>query len=220
MEDQFSEDDNINILFSGHFFRNIALIFVFLFLTPITLGTSVFSLVTLSSETQDETKAEVLGVRNDFSKDTPSGVSLYASLPQSVPQISFEAQELDARVEIVSQYLNRYNSPLGPYAKHLVDMADKYDIDFRLVAAIAQKESNLCKIIPPDSYNCWGWGIHSRGTLHFSSFEEGIEIVSRGLKEDYLDRGYRTVEEIMSKYTPLSNGSWAEGVTQFMEEMQ
>jgi len=83
-----------------------------------------------------------------------------------------------------------------------------------------RKESNLCKIIPPETYNCWGWGIHSKGTLGFSSFEEGIETVSQGLKKTTSTKDFRTIEEIMSKYTPLSNGSWAEGVNQFMQEME
>jgi hypothetical protein len=109
---------------------------------------------------------------------------------------------------------------LEPYAPSIVDTADKYGLDFRLTTAIAQQESNLCKKIPPESNNCWGWGIHSQGTLGFSSFQEGIENVSKGLREEYLDKGFRTTEEIMSKYTPLSPGSWAEGVNKFMAEMQ
>jgi len=99
-------------------------------------------------------------------------------------------------------------------------MADKYGLDFRLTTAIAQQESNLCKKTPAETYNCWGWGIHSKGTLGFEDYPHGIETVSRGLRKEYLDKGYLTVEDIMSKYTPLSNGSWAMGVSTFMAEMQ
>jgi hypothetical protein len=56
--------------------------------------------------------------------------------------------------------------------------------------------------------------------LGFSSFSEGIEEVSRGIRKEYLDKGFATIEEIMGKYTPLSNGSWAEGVNKFMAEME
>ncbi len=97
--------------------------------------------------------------------------------------------------------------------------SDKNGIDWRLLVAIAQQESNLCKTIPENSFNCWGWGIHSKGTLKFSSYEEAIKTIARGLKRNYIDRGYTTAEEIMQKYTPLSNGSWAQGVSQFMEEI-
>ncbi len=100
------------------------------------------------------------------------------------------------------------------------DMADKYSLDFRLITAIAQQESNLCRIIPPGSHNCWGWGIHSESNLGFSSYEEGIETVSQGLKENYIDEGLTTPDQIMTKYTPSSNGSWAHGVNTFMSVMQ
>ena len=146
-------------------------------------------------------------------------MKVYASLPSFVPTVSGYATVGDARAEIVRQYLRFYDSPLEPYAPHIVDTADRYGLDYRLTTAIAQQESNLCKKIPPESNNCWGWGIHSRGTLGFSSFGEGIDTVSKGIREEYLDKGFKSIEEIMGKYTPLSNGSWAEGVNKFMDEM-
>jgi len=103
----------------------------------------------------------------------------------------------------------------------LVETADLYGIDWKLLTAIAMKESGLCKIIPEESYNCWGWGIHSAGTLRFDSFEEGIDTVSRGIRENYVDIGLVTIEEIMSKWIPHSpNGAWAEGVRLYMAEMK
>jgi len=107
-----------------------------------------------------------------------------------------------------------------PYAQELVDASDIHGLDYRLLTAIAQQESNLCKIIPPGSHNCWGWGIHSEGTLMFDTFDEAIFTVAQGLKEEYLDKGYTTPEEIMEKYTPLSQGSWAYGVNKFMSELE
>jgi hypothetical protein len=137
-----------------------------------------------------------------------------------MPTVNGYATVGDARIEIVKQYLNSYESPLEPYADQIVESSDRWGLDYRLTTAIAQKESNLCKRIPPESNNCWGWGIHSQGTLGFSSFSEGIEEVSRGIRKEYLDKGFATIEEIMGKYTPLSNGSWAEGVNKFMAEME
>jgi hypothetical protein len=206
----FTREENIS------FWKNMFLIVVFFTITPVTLGVSLFSLLSLKS--------------NEISRQTPfesnlissprSGIQVYASLPIKQPSVSAEVGAEDARSEIVRQYLDYYNSPLVPHAKTIVATADKYSLDFRLITAIAQQESNLCKIIPPGSYNCWGWGIHSKGTLGFSSFDEGIEEVSRGLREEYLNKGYTTTEEIMSKYTPLSNGSWANGVNTFLSQMQ
>ena len=114
----------------------------------------------------------------------------------------------------------KYNSPLEPHSEFIIKTADKYNLDYRLLVAIAMKESGLCKVIPEGTHNCWGWGIHSKGTLGFDSYQEGIEIVSRGLKENYLDIGLMSVEEIMSKYIPHSpGGAWAYGVSVYMKEI-
>jgi hypothetical protein len=204
----FTKDENIG------FWKNLILGVIFFTITPLTLGISLFSLYSLKmNPPQISTQENLL--------TTPiSGVRVYASLPTQIPVVSGEVEAADARSEIVKQYLEYYNSPLVPFASFIVQTSDKYSLDFRLITAIAQQESNLCKIIPPGSYNCWGWGIHSEGSLGFPSFEVGIETVSQGLREEYLNKGYSTVEEIMSKYTPLSNGSWARGVSTFMNDMQ
>lgn len=129
----------------------------------------------------------------------------------------------DARALIVAQFLERYNSPLQPYdhfGEVFVELADQHEFDFRLLPAIAMQESNLCKRIPPGSYNCLGFGIHERGTLTFESFEANFSRAARELKQNYIDIGLTTPEEIMTKYTPGSNGSWADSVNQWMAEMR
>ena len=195
---------------SFSFWKNLFFIIVFFTITPITLGISLFSIFSLNKEEPIK-----LGTVT-----TNSGVRVYASLPKEFPTVLGVATASDARIELVRQYLERYNSPLVNYSSFIVEKADEYGIDFKLIPAIAQQESNLCKIIPPGTFNCWGWGIHSKGTLGFNSFENGIETVTAGLKKEYIDKGYVTPEEIMTKYTPLSNGSWAEGVNQFIEGME
>ncbi len=200
------------------FWKNLVLICIFFTITPIALLTSLFSLVSLTKNKDVQAKMSQATV--NLIVDPKPGVRVYASLPNSMPSITETINSADARPELVKQYLDYYGSPLVPYAKLIVDTADKYSLDFRLITAIAQQESNLCRIIPPGSHNCWGWGIHSESNLGFSSYQEGIETVSQGLKENYIDEGLTTPPEIMSKYTPASNGSWANGVSKFMSEMQ
>lgn len=198
------------------FWKNLILVAVFFIITPVTIGVSLFSLLSLKNNDIVEKKFNT----TNLIISPKSGVSVYASLPANIPTVSTSIQYADARPKIIESYLTRYNSPLTPYSNLIVETADKYSLDFRLITAIAQQESNLCKIIPPGSYNCWGWGITSVGTLGFDSFEDGIETVSKGLRVNYLNKGYSTVSEIMSKYTPQSNGSWAYGVESFMQEME
>lgn len=200
--------------------KNIILISLFFIVTPITLGATLFSLMSLTRTSEVEAEIvekqapTVLGISDS------SGAKVFASLPAVPPSISSSVVSADARPELIRQYLERYNSPLIGKEGVLVAASDKYELDYKLLTAIAQQESNLCKIIPPNTYNCWGWGIHSEGTLGFDSYDEAIFTVSKGIKEEYIDKGFRTTEEIMSKYTPLSNGSWAYGVNQFMSELE
>ncbi len=129
----------------------------------------------------------------------------------------------DGRAELVARFLKRYDSPLKPYdywGTVFVELADKYGIDFRLLPAIAMQESNLCKNIPEGTFNCLGFGIHERGTLAFTSFEANFDRAARELKKYYIDQGLTTPADIMRKYTPSSNGSWAESVNQWMAEMR
>lgn len=203
--------------------RNLLYLLTFFIVTPITLGTSLFALNVVRSINQEQTLASPLnsslGSLNAL--EAPRyGSQVYASLPDPVGKVAGAATAQDARVEIVRQYLAKYRSPLELHAQKIVDEAEKNGLDFRLLVAIAQQESNLCKKIPGSSYNCWGWGIHSKGTLRFESYDQAIETVSQGLKEEYIDKGYDTPEQIMAKYTPSSPGSWAAGINQFLSEME
>lgn len=200
---------------SNIFWRNITLVASFLILTPVVLVASIISLISINPG--------IVASKISAKNVTPAskiGVSVYASLPSSVPSISGKITVGDARPEIIKEYLAQYNSPLTPYSTEIVQIADKYGIDFRFIPAIAQQESNLCHIIPPGSFNCWGWGITSVSSLGFNSYDQAIETVTKGLKSDYIDQGLTTPSEIMTKYTPSSNGSWAKGVSEFMTEMQ
>lgn len=139
------------------------------------------------------------------------------------PGVKSIIETQDARAIIVTNFLKRYKSPLQPYEYYgqlFVNLADKYEFDFRLLPAIAMQESNLCKNIPPNSYNCLGFGIHERGTLTFKSFDANFERAARELKMYYIDEGLTTPQQIMKKYTPGSNGSWADSVNQWMTEMR
>lgn len=196
---------------SFDFWKNLFLIGVFLLITPLTLGISLFSLYSLEKSEQTQLTF----------KKTQGSVRIYASLPSEFPKVDGSYAVADARPQLIRNYFIRYNSPLVGLENYIVEKADQYGLDYRLIPAIAQQESNLCKIIPPNTYNCWGWGIHSEGTLGFRSYEEAIEAVMSGLKSEYIDKGYTTPDTIWKKYTPGSpNGAWAKGVNQFMSQME
>ncbi|PIP88389.1 hypothetical protein COW80_00550 [Candidatus Beckwithbacteria bacterium CG22_combo_CG10-13_8_21_14_all_01_47_9] len=161
-----------------------------------------------------------VSLRPQANRLVTEAVSSHAVNPQVLGALSYQVKTEDAVPEIIKAYLAKYNSPLLPHADYLVNAARSYRIDPRLLVAIAQQESNLCKKIPDDSFNCWGWGIHSRGTLGFASYEEAIDAVVKGLAKNYFGEGLTTPEAIMGIYTPLSDGSWARGVQQFIDQMK
>lgn len=144
----------------------------------------------------------------------------FAAIPSEESIINDQIITLDIRVENLRLFFNRHNSPLEPYAQFFVDISEKYELDFRLLPAIAMQESNLCKKAPKDSYNCWGFGIYGKKVTRFSNYEEAIETVARTLFNEYKSKGLITPEEIMSKYTPSNTGSWASSVNLFMNQLQ
>ncbi len=125
----------------------------------------------------------------------------------------------DARAANLKIFLRKYNSDLYDHADKIIEVSDRYEFDYRLLPAIAMQESNLCRVIPDDSYNCWGWGIYGTTVTRFDSYDDAIETVAKGIKKNYIDQGLVTASAIMKKYTPPSQGSWQHGVNLFMKEI-
>lgn len=160
-----------------------------------------------------------ISFRPTIIENTTNTITSHAILPQVLGSFTYKVKSNDAIPEIVKNYLEKYNSPLLPYSNYLVSTARDHGMDPRLLVAIAQQESNLCKKIPKGTHNCWGWGIHSQGTLGFENYKQAIDAVTKGISQNYLGKGLVTPAEIMAIYTPLSDGSWAKGVQQFLDEM-
>lgn len=148
---------------------------------------------------------------------------LYAALPQTAALVADEVEFVDARAKIIENFFKGYGSVLSNYSELFVKVADKYQLDPRLLPAIAMQESNGGKKVIKGSKNPFGYGIYGKLVIRFNSWEEAIERVGRALRQDYLDKGLKTPSQIMTKYTPPSlalGGIWAKGVTSFMEELR
>jgi len=146
----------------------------------------------------------------------------YAALPSASGTLKVNIVQQDGRIAVVKSFFKRYKSDLLPYADEVVASADKYGLDYRLIPAIAMQESNLCKKLPgnlKDSHNCWGFGVYGKKITKFDNYAQAIDTVTKTLAKNYKAQGLSTPEQIMSRYTPGSNGSWANGVNQFMAEL-
>lgn len=131
----------------------------------------------------------------------------------------------DPRVIAMQKFLLDYNSPLYQSSKMIVEEADKFGLDWRLVVAVSGVESAFCKTIPRGTYNGWGWrGINKTadGWSQFNSWDHGVSIVTSGLAIGY---GVRlTPFQIEPYYCPPCAASpahaWANGVTRYMRELK
>lgn len=144
----------------------------------------------------------------------------FSAAPWALGAVENEVILADGRSVNLRNFFRKYNSPLYDYSDSIVVSSDKYGFDYRLLPAIAMQESNLCKHIPEDSYNCWGYGIYGDNVVRFSSYQEGIEVVSKAIKNNYINKGYTTPESIMRKYTPNSSGSWADSINYFFRLLE
>lgn len=131
---------------------------------------------------------------------------------------------IDARVVALNKFLTDYHSPMAQYAQTFVTEADKYGLDWRLVASISGVESAFGNLIPAGTHNGWGWrGINknSAGWSTFATWNDGIKEITRGLAQGYGTD--LTPFDIEPTYCPpCAEGTahaWANGVTRFMKEL-
>ncbi len=127
--------------------------------------------------------------------------------------------ERTTRHKILTEFFNKYRSPLVAHVDTFLAVADKYDIDYRLLPAISCTESTCGKFLIEGSYNPFGWGIYGKNAIYFKSYDEAIETVAAGLHKSYISRGLDTPEEIEHIYTPPSKGSWGRATRFFMNQM-
>ena len=121
----------------------------------------------------------------------------------------------DKKVQNIKTYMSRRNSPLSEKADYIVIMANKFNIDYRLLPAISIIESSGgTKLYRP--YNAWGWG-GSKG-FTFENWEHSIYVVSNGLGR-YYARGAVTPEQIAPAYNPHTPNEWSAKVKMVMNQI-
>lgn len=150
------------------------------------------------------------GSANAYEKASASSAQFKNAVEQSVD---------DNRAQILEAYLEEYDSPLAPYAQDFIDSADRYNLDWRLVASISGLESGFGKQIPYNSYNGWGWGIYGDNVLRFNSWPEAIETISKGLRQNYLKDKTESDPYFIGP-TYASSPTWAVRVSYFMNKME
>lgn len=134
---------------------------------------------------------------------------------QSGEQI--EAKKIDQRAQILSAYLAKHNSPMQFHAQDFIDAANTYRLDWKMLPAIAGVESTFGKSIP-GGYNAYGWGVYGTQAIYFKSWRDGMFIVAKGLRENYLDKGLNDPYSMNRVYA--ASPFWGGKVTYFMNELE
>lgn len=130
----------------------------------------------------------------------------------------------DLKVKILAEYFAKYKSSLEPYAQDFIDASKKYEIDWKLVPAISGVESTFGKFIPGgtsqySSYNAWGWGAATPDTaIYFKSWREGIFTVTKGLRENYINKGLTNPYSMNRRYA--KSPAWGSKVDFFMKDLE
>ncbi len=119
---------------------------------------------------------------------------------------SIEDQTLEDQANAIDAYFRKYGMPLQGMGLKMAMEARDHDMDWRLIPAIAVRESTggkfACK---KATFNPFGWGSCKIG---FDSYEKAIEILAKNLagknpKTEHYYSG-KTTKEILQKYNPPS----------------
>ncbi|HLP86975.1 MAG TPA: hypothetical protein VK153_03855 [Candidatus Paceibacterota bacterium] len=112
------------------------------------------------------------------------------------------------KADAIDSYFHKYDAPLEGYGMKFVLEAEKNDIDWRLLPAIAMRESTggkqACKKVPNSVF---GYGSCK---ISFNSIDESIEIVARSLGGNNPKTAHhyddKTTIEILNKYNSVIPG--------------
>ncbi len=133
-----------------------------------------------------------------------------------------EAEILKAKADAIDAYFTERNMPLAGMGMKMAEEAEKNNLDWRLLPAIAIREStggkNDCKKV---SNNAFGWGSCKIG---FKSVENAIETVALNLggNNPKTARHYynKTLKQILRAYNPPSVvPRYAEQVISIMKDI-
>ena len=107
---------------------------------------------------------------------------MFAAVPQRGEVLGYSVTSADARVKKVAKFLNQYRSPMVDSAEAMVAAADKYNLPWNLLPAIACKESGCGRVIPHESFNAFGWAVYTGQNYgaNFESWEHSYEVVAKG----------------------------------------
>lgn len=146
----------------------------------------------------------------DTTRDTTQNVFIQKQNIETNGVLAFNqalaqrVQEQKAKADAIDAYFKERDMPLEGLGMKMVEEAEKNNLDWRLIPAIAVRESTGgkfdCKKV---ENNPFGWGSCK---ISFNSNEEAIETVARNLggNNPNTEKHYanKTLKEILRSYNP------------------
>lgn len=218
---------DLSRIVGSNIFRVIALIVVFL-LYYIFLSPKVEAFFTEQiAQSMRARASEPLNVLSPvfdiYSTSKEYDLSTYNPKSTTISKTRFFT--VDPRVIAMNKFLTDYHSPMANNAETFVREADKYGLDWRLIASISGVESAFGNLVPAGTNNGWGWrGVNGNaaGWSIFESWESAIIHITERMALGYGTN--LTPFEIEPRYCPPCGANpahaWANGVTRFMGQLQ
>lgn len=143
----------------------------------------------------------------------PKGIFAQVTEIISVPKV------VDTRAERINAYYGTWNLPLAGHGEFMVEMSDKYNLDWRLIPAIGMRETTGGKFACYN--NPFGWGSCK---IKFDNFEEAIETLARNLAgENPRTASYykdKTSEEKLHFYNGTVIKTYVREVVKIMDRIE
>ena len=133
--------------------------------------------------------------------------------------------------QVIASKINDYikkKIPTSPLVNSGLDFAQagqKWNVNPALMMAIAYQESKFGTAGDEGmvAKNPFGWGPHQK----FDSWEESIWYVTEKMRQNYLNKGFDTIEKIQKKYCPVGasnnpnglNENWLDGVNKSFNDI-
>lgn len=107
--------------------------------------------------------------------------------------------------------------PSDPVAM-ITEECQKQNIEPTLAIAISRLETGRFTSSAFNNYNNFGGMSVNEVPIYYNTKNEGVRNFVENLKENYIQQGLNTPEEISKKYCPANARQWANVVNELMEE--
>ena len=128
---------------------------------------------------------------------------------------SISLQKNALKRKAITEVLKRYNAPLVSEVDSFLEACTTYNLDCYLLPSISGVESTFGQALIQSTHNPFGWG---RGIIPFKDFHEAIMTVGKGLRENYINKGATTVDQIGAIY--CEGNTWSGKVNHFIAQFQ